>query len=38
MNKLLKNAKLVPLEKSGHALFIEEVEKFNTELLNFIKQ
>jgi len=38
MNKLLKNAKLVPLEKSGHALFIEELEKFNTELLNFIKQ
>ncbi|MDQ0641117.1 non-heme chloroperoxidase [Pedobacter sp. W3I1] len=38
MNKLLKNSKLVPLEKSGHALFIEEMEKFNTELLNFIKQ
>lgn len=37
MSKLLKNAKLVPLEKSGHALFIEELEKFNAELLNFIK-
>lgn len=37
MNILLKNSKLVPFEKSGHALFIEELEKFNTELLNFIK-
>lgn len=37
MNKGIKNSKLVPFEKSGHALFIEELEKFNTELLNFIK-
>lgn len=34
----IKNSKLVPFEKSGHALFIEELEKFNTELLNFIQQ
>lgn len=37
MNKGIKNSKLVPFEKSGHALFIEELEKFNSELLNFIK-
>ncbi len=38
MHVMIKNSKLVPLEKSGHALFIEELEKFNAELLNFIKQ
>ena len=38
MNKLLSNSTLVPLEKSGHALFIEELEKFNSELYNFIKK
>ncbi len=37
MHQGIKNSKLVPLEKSGHALFIEELEKFNTELFNFIK-
>lgn len=37
MNKLVANSKLVPFEKSGHALFIEEAAKFNSELLNFIK-
>lgn len=38
MNKGIKNSKLVPFEKSGHALFIEELEKFNTELEKFVKQ
>lgn len=38
MHKLLPNSTLVPLEKSGHALFIEELDKFNSELLNFIKK
>src|SRR5690606_13249688 len=38
MNVLIKNSTLVPFEKSGHALFIEELDKFNTELLNFIKK
>jgi len=38
MNKLLSNSTLVPLEKSGHALFIEELDKFNSELLHFIKK
>jgi non-heme chloroperoxidase len=37
MHKSIKNSTLIPLEKSGHALFIEELEKFNTELYNFIK-
>jgi non-heme chloroperoxidase len=34
-HKLLKNSTLVPFEKSGHALFIEELEKFNAELIKF---
>jgi len=38
MHAGIKNSTLVPLEKSGHALFIEELEKFNSELLNFIKK
>ena len=38
MHSLLKNSTLVPLEKSGHALFIEELDKFNSELLKFVKK
>lgn len=38
MHKLLPNSVLVPLEKSGHALVLEEQVKFNEELLNFIKK
>jgi len=38
MKTLLKNSTLIPFEKSGHALFIEEPEKFNTELSNFIQK
>ena len=37
MHKLLTHSKLVPLEKSGHALFIEEREKFNAELIKFME-
>jgi pimeloyl-ACP methyl ester carboxylesterase len=37
MHALVPHSKLVPFEKSGHALFIEEREKFNDELLNFVK-
>lgn len=37
MHKLLAHSKLVPLEKSGHALFIEEREKFNAELFKFME-
>lgn len=38
MRALVPHATLIPFEKSGHALFIEEREKFNTELLNFIQK
>jgi non-heme chloroperoxidase len=31
----LQKAKLVPFEKSGHALFVEEPDKFNKELIEF---
>jgi non-heme chloroperoxidase len=38
MHKLVRSSVLVPFEKSGHALFIEEREKFNTSLIEFIKK
>jgi non-heme chloroperoxidase len=38
MNKSIKNSVLVPFEKSGHALFLEETEKFNSELIQFIQE
>ena len=38
MHTLLPKSQLVPFEKSGHALFIEEREKFNTELVGFINK
>lgn len=31
----IKGSKLVPFENSGHGLFYEEKDKFNTELMNF---
>jgi pimeloyl-ACP methyl ester carboxylesterase len=37
MNKLVEHSVLVPLEKSGHALFIEEREKFNQALMDFME-
>jgi pimeloyl-ACP methyl ester carboxylesterase len=36
MHVMIPHSKLVALENSGHALFIEEREKFNSELLEFI--
>ena len=30
------NSKLISFEKSGHALFLEERDKFNDELITFI--
>lgn len=36
MNKGIANSTLVTFENSGHAIFIEEKEKFNEELINFI--
>lgn len=38
MHSMLPKSQLIPFEKSGHALFIEELTKFNTELLNFIQK
>ena len=38
MHEGIKNSTLVPFEKSGHAAFLEELEKTNEELIRFIKQ
>jgi len=38
MNKAIPGSRLVTFEKSGHALFIEEREKFNEEFIKFIKE
>jgi len=38
LHKGLKNSYIVKFENSGHALFIEEMDKFNTELEKFAKQ
>jgi len=38
MNKAIKGSKLISFENSGHALFIEEKDKFNEEFLKFLKQ
>jgi non-heme chloroperoxidase len=37
MHQSIASSTLVPFEKSGHALFIEELPKFNAELIKFIK-
>jgi len=37
MHTSIANSTLVPFEKSGHALFIEELTKFNAELVKFIQ-
>ena len=34
----IKGAKLIRFENSGHAMFYEEKDKFNTELMNFIEK
>lgn len=33
--KLIPNAQLVAFEHSGHSLFLEETDKFNSELIKF---
>ena len=35
IHKAIPGSKLVPFEKSGHALFVEEPDKFNKELIEF---
>ena len=37
LHKGIKNSYIVKFENSGHALFIEEMDKFNTELEKFAK-
>lgn len=38
LNQGIKNSYIVKFENSGHALFIEEMDKFNTELENFARK
>ena len=38
MNKAIAGSKLVAFDKSGHASFIEEKDKFNEEFIKFLKQ
>ena len=38
MNKAIAGSQLVPFDKSGHASFIEEKDKFNAEFIKFLKQ
>ncbi len=38
MHKGIKNSYIVRFENSGHGLFVEELEKFNTELLKFLQK
>jgi len=38
MHAGIKNSTLVTFDKSGHGSFIEEREKFNAELLKFLKR
>jgi non-heme chloroperoxidase len=38
MNKAIAGSVLVPFEKSGHASFIEEKDKFNEEFIKFLKK
>lgn len=37
LEKGIKNSQIIKFENSGHALFIEEMDKFNTELEKFAK-
>lgn len=37
MKNRISDSQLVSFEKSGHSLFLEETEKFNTELIKFAK-
>ncbi len=38
MNKAIAGSQLVVFEKSGHAGFVEEKDKFNAEFIKFLKQ
>ena len=34
----IANSHIIAFEKSGHSLFLEEIKKFNTELIKFAKK
>lgn len=38
MQKGIKNSYIIRFENSGHGLFLEELEKFNAELVNFLQK
>lgn len=38
MQKGIKNSYIIKFENSGHGLFLEEMEKFNAELMTFLKK
>lgn len=38
MHKAIPGSTLIPFDKSGHALFIEEQNKFNEEFIKFLKK
>jgi len=38
MNLGIKNSEVIPFEKSGHVMFLEETSKFNTELIKFARE
>lgn len=38
MKAMITNSQLIAFEKSGHSLFLEETQKFNTELIKFAKK
>jgi pimeloyl-ACP methyl ester carboxylesterase len=38
LQKGIKNSTMVKFENSGHALFVEEADKFNAELEKFAKK
>ncbi|MBF0206402.1 MAG: alpha/beta hydrolase [Oligoflexia bacterium] len=38
MSKKIKKSKIIHFQNSGHALFVEEKEKFNYELINFVSE
>jgi non-heme chloroperoxidase len=35
--ELLPDAQLMPFEKSGHGVFHDEMEKYNEQILDFLK-
>ncbi|WP_258171138.1 alpha/beta fold hydrolase [Paenibacillus sp. R14(2021)] len=37
LHKEIKNSKLVPFENSGHGLFYDEKDKYNEQIINFVR-